>query len=171
MSSGYVFIQFVSSLHFGAQMWTLASMIATRVTSLEKQYENYYCKLIIFTQSFLINSSSYLIGAMGLERLYAIFRPISYRSRITVRTNSKISVICILISFCIAVSGIPLYGTDVGYCFGVQRGINMTVVKVRLAFVGFFTYFLPIVGVPLMNAVLIVKLRKRQNASSRFVFQ
>ena len=159
--SGFVFLRFISAMDFWCLFIQFVWPLLPLWSPINPHSNNISCKLFIVGYLCFMGSGSYLICAMGLERFYALFRPISYREKVTISFNTGISIGCVLLGFLIGGSGAPFYGNDVGYCFGVQKNVNMDLFKIRDTVSVIFTYILPAVIIPVTNATLIIKLRAR----------
>ena len=141
------------------------------VSPVNQHTHDVICKIFNFFYLVCMNSSSHLITAMGFERLYAVFKPFEYKEKVTIAINCKISLVCVMVVALICSSGLPIYGNDVGHCFGVQDNVrNLDIVRFQLASVTFINFLLPTLLIPIINLILIVRLQKRDASNSRLIW-
>ena len=99
---------------------------------------------------------------MGAERLYAVFQPINYREKITISTNHKLTFLSAFVAMLVALTSFPVSGVDSGVCDYDLTGLS-PVLRLGLFFMAIFmNAVFPVSTTLVMNVILIVKLRKRQ---------
>ena len=162
--SGYVYLWFISVTDFGSLFCLLIWNTLELVSPVNPHNQDISCKTLVLVCVSLMNSTSHLLAAMGIERAYALYQPINYRENVQVSTNIKVSSLCILVATAINFPSVPLFGTDVGYCFGVQKSANILLLEIHTLVVILINYFLPLLFIIITNALLIVKLKKRGNS-------
>ena len=168
---GFVFLRSISVMDFLAMLGLFIWFALEVFSPVNQHNQNMICKTVLWFITSCLNSTSYLICTMGLERLYAIYRPVSYRDNVKKSRNVKISITCIVIAFWINSTGLFYIGNDVGFCFGVQNDVSQKVALILATFLGVLNYFSPMLLLIIINAVLIVKLRGRQSGQYRFCIQ
>ena len=125
------------------------------------------CVTITWIITSALNASSYLICAMGLERLYSVLRPINYREKINVSRNNKFSIICIFMACLTNTPNFIYISNDVGYCFAVRTDVNKQLALILALSLGVLNYFVPMILIISINGVLIAKLKSRQARNYR----
>ena len=167
--SGYVLIRSISLCDFGYQTFRLFFNLLEMLSPINQHNELMLCGLSLFLRSLSFLSSAYLIIAMGAERLYAVFQPISYRQKITISTNKKLTFFSVLVAMVVSLSAFPVSGIESGLYNYDTTGFSQVLSLTIFYSTTFMNFVLPVATTLTMNIILIVELRRREgnNQNSR----
>ena len=154
-----MYLRFISVLDCLCLLWLSVGLVLEMTPSASQHNHDIICKLLIFPYLCFLNTNSHLVCAMGMERLYAVFRPISYREKVKISTNKKASLSCMMVASLLACAGLPFMGNDGGFCLSVNKDANKVIAQLVVVVVGFINYVVPTIAISIINAVLIVQLK------------
>ena len=160
--SGYVLIRSISLCDFGFQLSTIFFSLLEIASPINQHNELILCWSSLFLRSLSFLSIAYLIIAMGAERLYAVFQPINYREKIKISTNKKLTFFSVFLAMVVSLPLFSVSGVNSGSCDYDLTGLS-PVLRLGIFFITtFMSAVLPVSTTLVMNVILIVKLRKRQ---------
>ena len=157
----------ISIVDFSFGFCVLFFTILEFISPLNHHNQNAICMIYFVLTAVCPIGNSHLIVAMGSERLYAVFRPISYRENVTISTNKKVTCVCFLLALVMPLLSAPLYSNETGFCYSVRPGVNEALFLIHVFSWQIFVVYMPSFLILVMNTILILKLKRRQKDTAK----